>query len=506
MEKENLKRSGNAKKKRMSKRQAEIRRRKLLMKKSAKYRRYRRALMIRRTIAAAIVLVLLCSIGALGKTISNKREEKRQRELQAKLEAEELERQKALEVEPEDITIGSTGCMLLHGPILNSECYSEGDAVSERERHYDFSDIYKYITPKYSEPDFMVCEFEGTLTGEDYSGYPCFHSPDVIIQNIADSGVDLQLLATNHMYDGLSDAFRRTMRVYEEKGLNYTGARSSESMKKYFVADIKGVKVGFVNYVYETEDGDVELNGIAVSKEDQPLLNSMDYYNDLDKFYGEMKENVEAMKADGVQFVIANLHWGDEYQLKEAEYQRKIAQKLCDMGVDAIIGGHPHCEQPIDMLESANGHRMFCIYSVGNALTNQRKALISDMPEGHTEDGVMVTLTLHRDKNNQVTLKDVSLLPTWVYLDYADMGNLYYILPLDDVDNLEAKTGLSGVREEAAASYKRTMDELGPGLEKVRNMLAESVKTENTDENTAENTAENAEETVSEENEENTSV
>ena len=42
--------------------------------------------------------------------------------------------------------------------------------------------------------------------------------------------------------------------------------------------------------------------------------------------------------------------------------QREIAQKLCDLGVDALIGGHPHCLQPIDVFQSADGKTADVLY------------------------------------------------------------------------------------------------------------------------------------------------
>ena len=133
-----------------------------------------------------------------------------------------------------------------------------------------------------------------------------------------------------------------------------------------------------------------------------------------------------------------------------------------------MIGGHPHCEQPIDVLNAEDGSRkMFCIYSVGNALSNQRTYLMNEMPTGHTEDGVMVTLTLHQEKNGTVRITSVDILPTWVYR-FQENGSKYYILPLDDVDHLEELTGLTDAVSDARASYERTMEELGPGLEKAR--------------------------------------
>lgn len=381
-----------------------------------------------------------------------------------------------------DITIGSTGCMLLHSPFIDSYPDAEGN--------YDFSTIYKYITPYYSAPDFMTCEFEGSLAGPDagYSGYPLFLSPDVIIENIKDSGVDLQFLATNHVYDGGSDGFHRTMQVYDEKNIAFSGIRENSTAKQYVVEDINGVKVGFIDYVYETDGTGTNLNGIPLAEDDWDLVNSFDY-NDLDSFYKEMQSNIASMKSEGAQFIIAQMHWGIEYQLEEADYQDEMAQKLCDLGVNAIIGGHPHCEQPIDVLDTSDGSgHMFCIYSEGNALSNQRTYLMDEMPTGHTEDGVMVTLTLHQNSDGSVEIKDVDLLPTWVYRYQDNDGSKYYILPLDDVENLEKTTGISDIQQEAQDSYDRTMEELGPGLEKAKQIFGGSSVSTATADNKTSNT------------------
>ena len=406
-------------------------------------------------------------IGMAGRAIFREKQPETELAVQTESETEKI-------YQEADITVGSTGCMLLHSPFIDSYPDAEGN--------YDFSSIYKYITPYYSKPDFMTCEFEGALGGPElgYAGFPNFKSPDIIIENIRDSGVDLQMLATNHIYDGLSYAFNRTMEVYEEKGIAYTGIRKDKDSKNYYIADINGVCVGFINYVYETTNmtggPDKSLNAIVMESQDAPLLNSFNYDN-LEPFYAELENSIYNMRQDGAHFIIANMHWGMEYQLQEAVYQDEIAQNLCNMGVDAIMGGHPHCEQPIDMLTSQDGsHKMFCIYSMGNALSNQRVSLMmEEMPTGHTEDGVMVTLHLHQDTDGTVSLTDVELLPTWVYRYTEPRGSKYFILPLDDVANIETTTGISGIYDEAQASYDRTMEELGPGLEKARESIRKTM-------------------------------
>lgn len=358
-----------------------------------------------------------------------------------------------------DATLGSTGCVLLHSPFISSYPDENGN--------YDFSSIFEYIKPYYSAPDFMTCEFEGTLSGSDYSGYPNFKSPDAIVKNVRDSGVDLQMLATNHVYDGLSSSFHRTMEVYEENQIAYTGVRETVDDKPYYIAAVNGIPVGFLDYVYETKGSGVDINGIPVSADDEELINTFDY-DALDDFYAEADERIRAMKKEGARFIVANLHWGTEYQLKESDQQREIAQKLCDLGVDALVGGHPHCLQPIDVFQSEDGKKqMFCIFSVGNALSNQRTYLMDEMPTGHTEDGVMVTLSLHQNTNGTVDIAGIDLLPTWVYR-FQNNGSKYYILPLDDVDALPEKTGITDLGDQPEDSYKRTMEVLGEGLEKAR--------------------------------------
>lgn len=56
----------------------------------------------------------------------------------------------------------------------------------------------------------------------------------------------------------------------------HTGVRKKADDKKYVVKDINGIKVGFFNYVFETEEvnGQKTINGIAVNDESADLINS----------------------------------------------------------------------------------------------------------------------------------------------------------------------------------------------------------------------------------------
>mgnify|MGYP000308517629 CR=1 FL=1 len=182
-------------------------------------------------------------------------------------------------------------------------------------------------------------------------------------------------LASNHVYDAAEEGFLRTLDVIKQKNLIPCGVRSSEEENRYTIQDIGGIKVGIISYVYETTEagGAPSINGIPLSDSASALINSFDY-NDLDSFYTELQDSLEAMEKDGAEYTIAYMHWGTEYQTQQSQQQEEIAQKLCDLGIDVLIGSHPHVIQPVDLLTSTNGeHQMVCAYAIGNFLSQSAK-------------------------------------------------------------------------------------------------------------------------------------
>lgn len=369
------------------------------------------------------------------------------------------------ESEIKTATVGSAGDIMLHSPFYRSPDYKTEDGS------YDFSDCFKFIEQVYSKASYMAVNLETTLAGggSGYSGYPMFRSPDSIADSLSESGVDLMLLANNHIYDSGKEGFMRTSQILAEKGINYTGARHSDDEKKYIVKDVEGIKIGIVNFTYETPRSDdlKGINGNPVDEESAGYLNSFDP-DDREAFYNEMRECLNSMENDGAEFTIVYLHWGEEYNLKESGWQREIAQKLCDMGVDALIGSHPHVVQPVDVFKSETGddkeHLMFCAFSVGNQLSNQRREMMN-LNTGHTEDGLVIYLDIKKDEE-RTYLSGVDYVPTWVYKNQA--GPVYYILPADNAADIETYTGIGGIRQSVEDSYERTWSIIEEGASKVR--------------------------------------
>lgn len=361
-------------------------------------------------------------------------------------------------------TITATGDILMHKPVINTGYTSNG---------YNFDSIFSYIDDYVTTADYAVANLETTLAGTkdgyNYSGYPTFNCPDEIVDSVKTAGFDMLLTANNHCNDTSTVGINRTLKVIGSKGIASLGTTSSSEDADYQVIDINGIKVGMVCYSYATGGTAAlpSLNGIPVRPGDENKVNTF-HYNNLDRFYNEMTTHIADMKAAGAEAIVLYTHWGEEYQLKPNNYQTTIAQKMCDLGVDVIVGGHPHVIQPVDLLTSTTdeNHKTLCLYSMGNAVSNQRRANMN-LKTGHTEDGVLFSFTFAKYSDGSVILESADILPTWVYLRTGGQTQ-YNILPLDK-EIADWKTTFSfgdEANKAALASYDRTMALVGEGLNK----------------------------------------
>lgn len=342
----------------------------------------------------------------------------------------------------------STGDILIHQMLLDNSKVDGG---------YGFDKHFAAVTEKIKAADYAVANFEVTLGGKErgYSCYPCFNIPDTLGNALWNAGFDFLITANNHCYDSSFAGLKRTVNTLRDMGFETTGTRSDLSQKKYSVVDVNGIKLGIVNYTYETTptvEGRKALNGILMAEEAEDYVNSF-HEDRLPEFYAEMEQQIKDMKKDGAEAIILYIHWGVEYSLTPNAAQKAIAQKMCDLGVDAIIGGHPHVLQSSAVLTSEeSGKKTFCIYSVGNALSNQRSAYMGSYGTGHTEDGILVYTEFKKYGDGRVELASVDYVPTWVNRYESGGQYVYAITPLDNIDSVSPNN--SAARDSLARTEK----------------------------------------------------
>ena len=384
------------------------------------------------------------------------------------------------EPEPEPVvksstaTIAATGDILMHYPIIKTGAAGDGT--------YNFDSIFPYFDDYVATSDYAVANLETTLCGLDngyqYQGYPRFNCPDGIVDSLKRAGFDMLLTANNHTYDTGEKGLLRTLSVIDAAELERIGTHAVPDEKKYVVQEINGIKVGMLCYTYETEDGDPQrksLNCLPVADTAAPLINSF-HYSRLEAFYAELGEHLAAMEAEGAEATVLFIHWGNEYQLQENDTQREMAQQICNLGVDVIVGGHPHVIQPVDLLVSQTNpeHSTVCLYSMGNAVSNQRVEQIPSA-KGYTEDGVLFQVIFAKYSDGTVLLESADILPTWVNLTTGEESGkkAYEIIPLDqNIEDWKQTFTLTDAElSKAEKSYQRTMSVVGEGLEKIRTTL-----------------------------------
>jgi poly-gamma-glutamate synthesis protein (capsule biosynthesis protein) len=348
-------------------------------------------------------------------------------------------------------------------------CHSTQYTGAKTADGYDFSHFFKELSPYFKSADLAVGNLELTFGGTEsgaWRGFPTFNTPDQLANAIADSGIDLLMTANNHTYDTGLFGLRRTLDVVRNLGIETNGSRKDETEPKYVVKDLNGIKVGMVSFTYETTSATQTrkyLNGLQLSAEAGPLVNSF-CYGKIDQFYTEAQEIINKMKQDGADYITFYMHWGNEYQRTQNTWQKTLAQKLSNMGVNMIIGGHPHVVQPIEYIYSEDGQtETVCVYSLGNAVSNQRRSLMqTNAPKGHTEDGLMVSYTLKKTADGIVTLVDFEAIPTWVDRYLVGGKYKYTIYPMENLE--EAKAKYPNIASRLNESYLRTKEIMGKGL------------------------------------------
>lgn len=344
---------------------------------------------------------------------------------------DDLAADSSLAMEPAEVKLSLliAGDLMQHMPQIKAAQQSDGS--------YNYDECFAGIKDEVESADVAIANFETTLAGAPYSGFPKFSAPDDFLSGIVGSGFDIMLTANNHCVDTHRKGLERTLAMMDSMGVYHLGTyrNISEREKNYpFLLEKDGLRIVLLNFTYGT-------NGLPVP---EPC-----YVNLMDTT--EIAADLEKAKGMNPDVIIALPHWGIEYQTLPSKAQKDMAKWLLEHGVDHIIGGHPHVAQPIELL---NNKQNLIAWSMGNVVSNQSKP--------NTYGGYMVRLEF--TKNDSVTvLSDHNYSLYWVSRP-PDNGyrHQYRILPIDYPDSLltaKEKTLRSAIR----GSMRRLMKEHGKG-------------------------------------------
>lgn len=321
--------------------------------------------------------------------------------------------------------------------LIHTTIYEEADkyAGDMNDGQYDFTPMYSEVKGLIEGNDIAFINQETILGGYDLglSGYPTFNSPLEIAQNLKDTGFNLVNMATNHALDKGQEGIDNELNAFRNtEDMAFSGvADSQNTYDNITVFEKKGIKFAFLAYTYGT-------NGIS-----PPNSYSIHYFDEE-----EIKADIEKAKEIS-DVVIVSAHWGEENIDYATDYQTYYAQIFADLGVDVVIGTHPHVIQPIEWYDGKDGNKTLVIYSLGNFLGGMLE--VNNIVSG------MVKFDFVKSDNG-IAVENVKWIPLVIHFELKgddiqeDRCN-YKIYPLSEyTDELAKKHALNGYEGQKVTS------------------------------------------------------
>lgn len=307
--------------------------------------------------------------------------------------------------------------------LINDKLYN---AAKKDDGSYDFKSMYSYIKDIVKNYDLAYYNQETILGGSEIgvSSYPAFNSPYEVGDATIDTGFNLVSLATNHTLDRGEKAIINSLNYWNNKSNVLTSGSylSNDDRNKVNIKEVNNITYTMLNYTYGT-------NGIKVPEGKEYLVNIWPCTGnnpDNDTKYQEYKEVVKEdilRVRDKVDLLIVAMHFGVEYTHVPTNYQIDMAEFLSSLGVDIIIGTHPHVIMPITYINDT-----LVIYSLGNFLSAQ-----DTNNDYNTTVGLLssIKITKNIDKDNNTSIKLSDLNNELIYTTNKDG---YKIIPFSNPD------------------------------------------------------------------------
>ena len=364
-----------------------------------------------KVLAIIFIVIAILSIvaGSIFTFVSLNKSDKVEEELPIVDEKPTIEENENYETSATFIAVGDA---LIHSAIYY-------DALSNGV--YDFNYIFKAVKPIIEKYDLKYYNQETILGGTSLglSSYPLFNSPQEVGDAFMNMGFNLVSLATNHTLDYGERGMLSSLEYWgKQEGVIAAGSyESEESRNTPRIMEVNGITYTLLSYSTLT-------NGLRIPYGKEYLFNLYDEE--------KVKEDIERVR-DKVDVVMVAMHWGAEYTHTPVQEEREIANYLASLGVDIVIGTHPHVIQPIDFIDDT-----MVIYSLGNFVSGQIgiERLV----------GLMASVTIKKtvtDGVTTITLEDPAAELVYTRKAGATYGSNYKLYPFSKLDD----TILPGYRE-----------------------------------------------------------
>ena len=231
----------------------------------------------------------------------------------------------------------------------------------------DYGHPYRGVLEYFANDDCTFVNLEGVLAekgvGVAQDKRFRFRGPVAYTEILTGNSVEAVSLANNHTSDYGPEGLASTKNALETAGVHYAQHQSSTT----FTTE-SGLKIGLYAISFFLDETD-------------------------------LKNEIAAMRADGVEIIVVSLHKGDEGYYALTSEQQRIARFAIDAGADIVWGHHPHVLQQIE--EYNNG---IIMYSLGNFSFGGNR-------NPKDKDTAVVQINVIREKDGTISLNGMNIIP-----------------------------------------------------------------------------------------------
>ena len=349
-----------------------------------------------------------------------------------------------------ELSLIAVGDNLIHGSVYR-------DANKHANYNgYDFKPMITNIKEIVSNYDIAYYNQETILGGTELglSDYPTFNSPYEAGDAMIDAGFNLVSLATNHTMDSGKKAVENSCKYWNEKKEVLTSGSycSEEEKNEIRIKEKNNITYTMLNYTYGTNGMPVPNDYLVnVWPTDIDNINNPEKDTKYQEYKIKVKEDIEKVR-DKVDLLIVAMHWGVEYTHNPTEYEKDMASYLSSLGVDLIIGTHPHVIQPVTWIDNT-----LVIYSLGNFLSAQYQNK-STCTYYKCTTGLMTSLKIEKiEKGNNKEIKITNIENELIYNYYnQSTWRGFKIIPFSNPEIKEYLTDYKKVYD----TYKEVVQRL----------------------------------------------
>jgi poly-gamma-glutamate synthesis protein (capsule biosynthesis protein) len=197
-----------------------------------------------------------------------------------------------------------------------------------------------------------------------------YNSPPAMLDQLAQCFTAVSII-NNHSLDQGFAGLRDTIRELKAREILSAGACVGSYGREYEVIRKNGCKVALLAYAWGLKSG---RQPKAKDSTRLNIINLCDPSATTD--YSMVEEHVRRARRERAQLIICSLHWGHEFELYPTHHMLKVARHLVYLGVDVIMGHHPHVLQPFEIID-VNADRPFAFDNIQDETDPKaRKAVV----------------------------------------------------------------------------------------------------------------------------------